>query len=233
MANDFVCGIRKTADMSERERIASDIRAKFERTGKAKKDLAKALGLDNSAISRILDGQRDVKAHEMDIIEAFFDHRDDVVLNDRAEIGEIDVRGGMGGGGTNPEDYYSPDGKGGMMAVDNVKAKWVLPPAFVRNNLGTFADKTAIIEVLGDSMLPTLYPGDRVFIDMNHTNPSPPGMFALWDGFGIVVKRVELVPLTEPPMVKLISDNPRHETYTVSLVDAHIVGRIAGRMTTY
>jgi len=101
-----------------------------------------------------------------------------------------------------------------------------MPAAFIRHELRSQPQAVRLIEVQGDSMEPTLKGGDRVLIDTNHRTPSPPGVYAVWDGFGLVVKRVQLVAMCDPLQVRLISDNPRHETATVSLADAHIVGRV-------
>ena len=48
----------------------------------------------------------------------------------------------------------------------------------------------------------------------------------LWDGTGLVVKRVEVLPNAEPPRLRLISANPAYEPYTCLAQDAHIVGKV-------
>ena len=51
-------------------------------------------------------------------------------------------------------------------------------------------------------------------------------MAVLWDGTGLVVKRVEVLPNAEPPQLRLISANPTYEPYTCLAQDAHIVGKV-------
>lgn len=68
-------------------------------------------------------------------------------------------------------------------------------------------------------------------IDKDHTTPSPPGIYALYDGHGVVVKRLELVQGSDPEAVRVISDNPQHGPYTVILDDAHVIGRVIWRAT--
>ena len=63
----------------------------------------------------------------------------------------------------------------------------------MRNELHVQPSAVRIIEILGDSMAPTLRSGDRVMVDESHRTPSPPGIYALHDGYGVIVKRIELI----------------------------------------
>ena len=80
-------------------------------------------------------------------------------------------------------------------------------------------------------MEPRLFEGDRVFIDLRYTTPSPEGIFALWDGFGLVIKRLQIVRGSEPIRVRVISANPSYEPYEAALDEIRIIGRFAGRFT--
>jgi signal peptidase I len=55
--------------------------------------------------------------------------------------------------------------------VDNVRATWTLPVEYLRTELR--ASDVDIIAVNGDSMQPTLVPGDRVMINKRQIAPSP------------------------------------------------------------
>ena len=48
----------------------------------------------------------------------------------------------------------------------------------------------------------------------------------LWDGSGLVVKRVEILPHTEPPRLRLVPANPAYTPYTRLADEAHIVGTV-------
>ena len=65
-----------------------------------------------------------------------------------------------------------------------------------------------MITVDGDSMEPLLSSGDRILIDVSRRVPVPPGIFVIWDGMGLVAKRIEHVPHSEPPKVVLKSPTP-------------------------
>ena len=131
----------------------------------------------------------------------------------------------MGGGGEAAVSY-SPDGSGGMAIADDVKGNWFLPSEYLRSELSVSPAAARIIEVQGDSMTPTLHSGDRVMIDTNDQRPSPPGIFALWDGIGVVVKRLEHVPNSDPPLLRISSDNEKHCEYQRTFEEVNIIGRV-------
>ena len=58
------------------------------------------------------------------------------------------------------------------------------------------------------------------------SRPETGELFVLWDGNGLVVKRIEAVPGREPPRLRLLSANPGYEPYTCLAEDAHIVGKV-------
>lgn len=82
------------------------------------------------------------------------------------------------------------------------------------------------IEVEGDSMRPTLESGDQIMINRKDSNPANGGIFAIHDSDTLVVKRVEKIPATDPPRLKLISDNKNHGAYEVLASDTNIIGRV-------
>ena len=58
------------------------------------------------------------------------------------------------------------------------------------------------------------------------TAPTPPGIFVLLDELGLVAKRLEHVANSEPPLVRIISDNPIYAPYERSADEVTIIGRI-------
>lgn len=149
-----------------------------------------------------------------------------------AEIGipEIDVRAGAGGGGV-AMSHRTVDEYGNSIEADNVSATWSIPPAYLRGELRVDPRRIYIVEVMGDSMSPTLTSGDRVMVDTSHTIPSPPGIYVLDDGYGLIIKRIELVPGTEPQRILVISDNTSHREREMTVDEARIVGRVVGRVS--
>ena len=78
-------------------------------------------------------------------------------------------------------------------------------------------------------MTPTFNPLDRVMVDLSDQTPSPPGVFVIWDGLGLVVKRVEHLAHSDPPRVRITSDNPKYQPYERILGEAYIQGRVLGK----
>ena len=67
--------------------------------------------------------------------------------------------------------------------------------------------------------------GDRIFIDVSRRVPVLPGILVIWDGMGLVAKRIEHVPHAEPPKVVLKSLNPEYDGYERSVAEVRVVGR--------
>jgi phage repressor protein C with HTH and peptisase S24 domain len=74
-------------------------------------------------------------------------------------------------------------------------------------------------------MSPVLESYDRVLVDTSDRTPSPPGIFVLYDGLGLVVKRVEHVPHSEPARFVVASANPDYGRYELGADELYIVGR--------
>ena len=130
-------------------------------------------------------------------------------------IDELDVRASAGDGLT---------GEG-----EKVVGAWRVPTEVVRFYSTAPASELRIITVMGDSMEPTLQPGQRVLVDTGDRKPTPPGIFVVWDGLGLVIKRVQTVPHSEPPKVRITSDNGKYESYERALDEAYIQGRVIGQ----
>jgi transcriptional regulator with XRE-family HTH domain len=131
------------------------------------------------------------------------------------QIEELDVRASAGDGLT---------GEG-----EKVVGEWRVPTEVVRFYSTAPATDLRIITVMGDSMEPTLQPGQRVLVDTGDRTPSPPGVFVVWDGLGLVVKRVQVLAHSEPTRVRITSDNAKYEAYERTLAEAYIQGRVIGQ----
>ena len=97
---------------------------------------------------------------------------------------------------------------------------------WVRESLNVQPDDLRIMRVEGDSMQPTLLDGDAVLVDLTKKTPSPPGIFVLHDGMGLVAKRVEIIPKSDPLRLRIISDNERYSAYDVTVDEVSMIGRI-------
>jgi transcriptional regulator with XRE-family HTH domain len=137
------------------------------------------------------------------------------------QIPELDPLAKRGSGGTREvrkegryEDPIKPDG-------------WFFPEGFVRDQLHSAPARLLVLDTTGDSMTPTVAPGDRVIVDTGHKTPSPDGLYAIRDTFrSIVVKRLQLLRASRPTRVKIISDNANHPSEEVALSELEIVGKV-------
>jgi phage repressor protein C with HTH and peptisase S24 domain len=98
--------------------------------------------------------------------------------------------------------------------------------SWIRYKLRAKPADLRIMHVEGDSMLPTLHHGDIVLVDLARRAPTPPGIFVLHDGMGLVAKRLDHIPNTDPPRVRIISDNPLYSPYEGTAEEVNIIGRI-------
>jgi transcriptional regulator with XRE-family HTH domain len=111
--------------------------------------------------------------------------------------------------------------------TDRVRAEgWVFPASFLHEQLQTAAKQLIVVEAEGDSMAPTILSGEKVIVDNSHKTPSPDGVYAIRDSFdNVIVRRLQLLRASQPPRVKVISDNPKHAAEEVPLNDIEIVGK--------
>lgn len=146
-------------------------------------------------------------------------------------IPQIDVTAGLGAGGLTIVSDGVPGRNGMTFAAEHIRSYWSMPPEIL-SSLFTKPEHIAAFDVQGDSMQPTLSEGDVVFIDTRHRAPSPPGLYALSDEYGgMIVKRLEIISRRSDPevIVRIISDNPRHEPREAPAEELYIVGRVIRR----
>ena len=127
-------------------------------------------------------------------------------------VPEIDVRAAAGAGAWNEE-------------LEEIKEAWLFADPLIRHEFRAKPDDLRMITVDGNSMEPLLSSGDRIMIDVSRNLPSPPGIFVIWDGLGLVAKRIEHVPHSDPPRIVLKSINPEYESYERVADEIRVVGR--------
>jgi phage repressor protein C with HTH and peptisase S24 domain len=163
-----------------------------------------------------------------------------------ADVLRVDVAWLIDGDGTlegEEPKIYSPDTT--FVGISGVKAKasagggtivhaedeqvrkmYHFRQSWLENELDANAKQLRILRVTGDSMMPTLNDGDTILVDMGRKSPYPPGLFVLHDGMGLMAKRIEHIPSSEPPRISVTSDNPNYSPYECLLDEVNIVGRI-------
>lgn len=145
-------------------------------------------------------------------------------------IPEVDARAGAGNGSIGEEAVVTLQ-RGEAYVGQKVISEWVFPPSFVRHELRLQPGQIMVLEVVGDSMSPTLQSGDRIIVDTAHSVPNPDGIYVIDEGDGPRVKRIQLVRRSEPAEMRVMSDNKNHEAYTLRVDEVRIIGRVSGRVT--
>ncbi len=127
-------------------------------------------------------------------------------------VPEIDVRAAGESGAWNEE-------------LEQTKEMWFLADRLIRHEFRAKAEDLRMVTADGDSMKPFLSSGDRILIDVSQRVPVPPGLFVIWDGMGLVAKRIEHVPHSEPPKVVIKSLNPEYDSRECLYDEVRLVGR--------
>lgn len=133
------------------------------------------------------------------------------------EIDELDARAAGGHGAINGDHENLPT------------ARWVLPIDVVRGNTSSPTENIKIITVIGDSMIPDFFPGEKIMVDTFDRRPSPPGVFIIWDGIASIVKRIEYHHDDIDPTIELISANTEYKRKIVPASTVMIQGRVIGK----
>lgn len=117
---------------------------------------------------------------------------------------------GMGGGGTGDGDedivLFSRD--------------------LIERELRADADFLLAMVAEGNSMEPDFRGGDQILVDTRRKSLAQPGAFCLWDGDGHVIKFLEKVPGSDPPMVRVISGNSIYASHERLVDEINLVGRV-------
>lgn len=128
-------------------------------------------------------------------------------------VPSVEVTASMGGGNLVTDEVENGE-------PYNFQRSWIV------HDLKADPANLRIMHVEGDSMMPTLQSGDVVLVDLSRKSPTPPGIFVLSDGMGLVAKRLEHIPNNDPPKVRVISDNTFYSPYERSADEVSIIGRI-------
>jgi phage repressor protein C with HTH and peptisase S24 domain len=179
-------------------------------------EIGKALGRAQPAATRLLNGQRSLKASEIPKLQALLKnwknrlHPDlPAVLVEENGYVPVEVMPtyvGMGGGGTGEDDVETA----------------LVPRYLVEGVLRGHSEDFVLIRTRGDSMAPDFFHDDDVLCDRRDRSPTQPGPFALWHDDAYVLKNVERVA---DGRVRIFSSNPKYTTVEIPTDQTRIIGR--------
>ncbi|MGB6329629.1 MAG: S24 family peptidase [Halarcobacter sp.] len=123
--------------------------------------------------------------------------------------------------------YYpeiSVSAGGGAYENDDSHESFEVPPYFI-NNLGGKENLKNIdaINVIGDSMEPTLNSNNIIFIDKTKTDVSRDGIYAFTTNYGLFVKRIQR---RVDGQLDVISDNKDYPIQILEKDDVNIIGKV-------
>ncbi|MBE0492099.1 MAG: LexA family transcriptional regulator [Sulfurospirillum sp.] len=125
-------------------------------------------------------------------------------------------------------DIYASAG-GGALNYEDASTQITLDEEFVAHLGGAGVMKNVeAINVIGDSMEPTLTDGDIVFFDRSSTNPCRTGIYILTTPAGLFIKRLQLQANGK---VALVSDNKNYSDEIINANDVRILGKVLGTLS--
>lgn len=156
-----------------------------------------------------------------------------VSLPETAEVPEIDIRAGAGYGGGFPQEEVVIDESGHPVTGAAVRSTWGFPVPFLRDELRMRVGRVHVLPIRGDSMIGALYDGDRAIVDLDDTDVSQGGIFALVDDDGaVIVKQVEVVRGAGARRILCTSRNASYRPFELALEEpVRIIGRVASKIT--
>lgn len=216
----------KSASASDTNFIGQRLRLEMKQQGVSSADLAKRAGVKTSFLYDIISGKSanpstvklarvaDILGVSLTYLVGGAEHPKTAAASDSdyAVIPRLTVDISPGGGVTLAQHYE--------------EGRYHFRRSWIRDRLSASSDGLVLIYVCGDSMEPTLFHNDTVMVDTTRKTPTPPGIFVLFDGFGLVVKRLEHVAAAGVKAFRIISDNPQYSSYERLPDETFIIGRV-------
>ena len=182
---------------------------------KSKAGLAKAIGLEPPAISKILGGARQIKAAEYHAMRRYFGL-------------PVDGEGGV----------YALNGAGKSYVLQPLQEPgrhepadaWVIPASLIERRTDASPDQIRVFPIQDNTMTPDFKQGEHVLVDLSDRKPSPPGVFVVSDGVGHIVRQCEVLPNTRPLKVRMRPLNPSYESHDAPLQKTAMIGRVIAKL---
>lgn len=102
-----------------------------------------------------------------------------------------------------------------------------LQPSWLEETLGISINDAKLYTIDSDEMAPALLQGDTVLIDTKCTHAHDDGMFLIFDGTKLIVRRLVYSGYGKNKSISLLCDNPNYSLAECALDDILIIGRIS------
>ncbi|MDD3462988.1 MAG: LexA family transcriptional regulator [Sulfurospirillaceae bacterium] len=126
------------------------------------------------------------------------------------------------------KDIYASAGGGGLSEDEGFESILLDEKIIQKIGGNTQVKHIQAINVMGDSMEPTLNSGDVVFINRELTNPSKGGIYVVSTPAGLFIKRLQL---RSDGTVALVSDNESYSDEIVLASNVDVLGKVVGKLS--
>ena len=185
---------------------------------KSKAGLAKALGLEPPAISKILKGNRQIKAHEYVTMRRYFG----LPVDGENAIASQSVLKPLS---SEDQSAFLSDN-----ADPDSGQNWVIPEEVLSQHTKASAENIKIFTIKEGNMEPDFKKGEPVLVDLSNNFPSPPGVYIISDGYSYLARQCEIVPGSKPPEIKISARDESFNPQVILLEDCQIVGRVIAKL---
>ncbi len=178
-----------------------------------KADLARMLGLEPPAISKVLAGTRQIKAHEYIKMREFFGMGNMAI--DARQASKSYVIETLGHDLSDQQSY---------------EEEWTIPASVLSQKTKAAPAQIKIFQIQENIMEPNFKKGEHVIVDLSDKKPSPPGVFVISDGFGFLARHCAFVPGSSPAKIKISAIQKDFEPQTLEHDEIEIMGRVIAKM---
>lgn len=102
----------------------------------------------------------------------------------------------------------------------------LLPTRLIEQKLGGQGADFVVTATSGNQMDPLIPKDSTILVDRRKVSAGEPGPYLVWDGTHTIVQWVQPVPHSQPPKVRLSSENQRFAAYELPLDDIQVIGRV-------
>jgi transcriptional regulator with XRE-family HTH domain len=180
---------------------------------KSKADLARHLKLEPPAISKILSGDRQIKAKEYEAMRIFFGlpvQNDSDGLFQKHMLNTLEPKGAL--------------------SDNSFDTQWYIPPEVLQNRTNASSENIRIFKVEERLMEPDFRQGEHVLVDLTDRKPSPAGTFIVSDGFGFMIRQCEFIPKSKPPKITITAKDQNFHPQSLEFEGFQIIGRVIAKL---
>lgn len=113
--------------------------------------------------------------------------------------------------------------------TENVIGQQMITLPALRELTSAAPENIKIIKAIGESMIPTIYPNDVMWVDISVKIPTSDGLYVLCIGSDLMIKRIQINPFDLSAVIK--SDNPLYGDFKKeNYQEINVVGKVIYHM---